>query len=384
MSTTTETRTHHPDSASGLQPAEWCERYRPISGDNEASQAGTRCHAACETRNVDGLTEEQGAAVWKCLEFLDALVEEKKKEWGRAPHIIKEQYLPVDDDTAIGAPEWKGITGGFNDVALVSRDHKKAVVLDYKFVNWAVEDAETNLQGITYMLGLRHKFKTLEEVEVYFLMPYLDKVSYHKFTADQFPELYLRLRRLVLRRYAEDAIERPSWGTCMFCSRIASCKAIGEAMAVLGKKYDPLHWPASVDPMTIHSAKTSAKDRIKCADIATAWGKATRAVVTDLVASGEIEVPEGYTLANQADRIVADADKLLSFVGAATNTPVIDLLKLQTPSITKLEAHVKSKAPKGLKDSTADTVMGDAESQGWIKRDSPKIFLRAKKERAQD
>lgn len=61
---------HHELGPSTLKYVEICPGYRSSDETNPFAEEGTMLHTACETRNTDGLTDEQLRLVTACLDYL--------------------------------------------------------------------------------------------------------------------------------------------------------------------------------------------------------------------------------------------------------------------------------------------------------------------------
>lgn len=188
-------RLHHPHSPSSLQAKEACPKYANSFNTNEAAEVGTRQHTSAERETDDEtLPDDKAAAVADVLQFCS-----ERASMYPEHLLLKEEYFPVSDEIISDSKgnKFQGITGGYLDVAIISKDRKVAEILDHKFGVHAVEKADTNLQGIAYALGVVRRFPTIEKVFVWFLMPHLDWVTGTEFTKDQFPAMELRVRTVV-------------------------------------------------------------------------------------------------------------------------------------------------------------------------------------------
>jgi hypothetical protein len=375
-SVSSEERPHHKESASSLQPKEWCPRYKSESSSNEAAEIGTLQHYAAETGDLSGLDDTQAEKVTVCLDFIANRVKELRAQY---PDLvdIKEVYGEIDE------VEWptmneRSTSGGFVDRVLLFDDGRQAEIWDYKFGKWPVEPAENNLQGIVYLLNLRKQYPTLERARVGFLMPYLDIIDFHDFTQADFPELYVRVKRLVAKRQDPNlAEENPSFTTCMWCANIAKCKAVTNAVVKAAKKFSPLKVPKNLDPNSI-SASDDISAWIQFGDVCSAYGSAVRELCTQLVVEDPALVPESHDLIDQTLREVSDQSKWKAFL-ADKGVPSSVLERISKISLTSATKALRDLAPRGEKELFSKAAEAEAAEAGLLVPGTTKIFLRAKR-----
>ncbi|NBW12682.1 MAG: hypothetical protein EBR82_32125 [Caulobacteraceae bacterium] len=210
----TFTRGHHPHSPSSLQSSEACAHFKNRQTDSEAARAGT--------------DPAQIAAVNRALlvekKWIDALTVTLKQEENGitvandfTPDIVREKYLPVDathiefGDVGYGGPtKWIGITGGYPDTVLVQERTRQAVVLDWKFGRQFVTPTVDNMQGRAYAAGVFEAYPKVDTVAVVFYHPHLEvdddgeavvKPEYtHEFTRAERDFIELQCRTFVSRK----------------------------------------------------------------------------------------------------------------------------------------------------------------------------------------
>jgi hypothetical protein len=386
-------RVHHPYSPSKLQLLEACPKYQGTDSVCEAALTGTMQHDVADSGIDDArLPDYKAMAAVECMKFCES----RAKEYPGGT-ILKEEYLPVDDEEiwvdvepAKGEPVserkcFKGTTAGYSDWAIVSADGLKGEVVDYKYGQHAVEDADNNLQGIAYALGLLKRFPTLQSIRVWFIMPHRDELSEHTFTRDQFDGLYLRVRTVVGRaveanKDARDfSTAKATTGTCLFCSHVGRCPKVAELVIKLGRKYDPLQVPESVTPSLILDPAQVAIG-IKLAQVASTWAEAYRRQATARTVEDPTFVPKGYTLVSTSKRIIKSAKKLGEL--AKTFLPESDREKVETLydlPITALEKLISTAAPRGEKDATVKKFGEDALKAEILELGQAHAFLRQSK-----
>lgn len=379
---TPEERPHHPFSPSSLNSRAACPKYENRNSTSNAAIAGTIQHEAAEKREDDvRLTDRQAGAVADCIAFVDEIA--AKYPGGK---IIQEVYLPIDDDVIVVdkvvvekfdivgedgqvSPGFRGhqkrhvfdgTTAGYLDFAVVSADETEAEIVDFKYGKNAVEHAEDNLQGISYMLGLKRLIPTLKRCRVIFLMPHIDEMSEHLFdlSPEPYQELYLRVKTVVARsvqahRVADDfSTARPNVGTCLFCNLVGRCPKVAELMIKLGQKYRPLLIPENVTPSTISDPR-DVDAGIRLADVAKSWAESFRRQATEKTIENLDFVPEGYILVTSQKREILDS----RIVGAVAKEmlpperhPEVD--KLYSIALGPLEDMISEVAPRGSKEKS--------------------------------
>lgn len=393
-----EERIHHPYSPSSLGPRESCPKYTGHTGPvHEMAVTGTMQHNAVDAELDDPrLPDYRANAVADCIRY-----SESRAKLYPGGQVLREQYLPVDDriipiveqvtnrdpDTGLEsvgfvAHMFHGTTAGYLDFAVISADKTEAEIIDWKFGNNAVEDAETNLQGIGYLLGLHKKFPTLQKVTVRFVMPHLDYMSEHTFTADQFDSLLLRVRVVVGRaveahKNPDDfSMATPNASACLFCGNVGRCPAVTAVALKLGQKYKPLEIPAHVTPSTVRDPKDVGLG-IRLAAVMATWAEAFRRQATAKTIEDPDFVPEGYTLVTSQKRIVKNARKLAEaakqFLPPSQHESVESLFDI---SITPLEKLISTASERGQKEATVDEFGKAALESGALELGQPFAFLR--------
>lgn len=354
-----EDRLHHPFSPSTLNSREACPKYQPTQTESDASRMGTLQHNAVESDEDDArLSDRRALVVAQCKE----LITDRIAEFGMGARTFREVYLPVDDEK-IKAPDgtvWEGSTGGYLDFGIVSADETHAEVLDWKFGRNAVTHAQENLQGISYMLGLKRKFPKLRTCRVLFFQPHIDHESEHTFDITDPSALLLRVRTVVARAQeasknpADYSMARASLGACNFCALVGLCPKVAEFAIQIGKKYAPLALPDDINTVTLEDP-AQVSIGIKLAQIVKLWAESFRRNATQKAIHDEDFIPDGYVLVPSAKikllhpRKVGDIAK--RFVPAEQSEKVDALFDVK---ITHLDELVELMAPRGKKTETSE------------------------------
>jgi hypothetical protein len=376
-------RIHHPFSASKLQALEACPSFDGADSENEASMAGTLQHHAMDTGDERCLDDYQKTIVASLRAYKDASIAAFETAHGKGCTVLKEEYVIVDDDVPV--PGVKGTSGGYFDLAIIDAMELNAHIWDWKFGKWAVEPAETNLQGYVYALGLRRRFPLLESITVEFDMPYLKSGDSHTFKAPDFPRLYARVKHAVaaaVESRKKPLAERQLVAkdlACCFCAHLANCPAIGKLVLNISAKYAPLQVPASVLPSVISDPRQASLG-MKLARLMTAWGKGYSSQCALKAAEDPAFMPEGFELKQRADRKIVDMAK---FDGAllALGISAGQLQAAKTLTLTAAGTLVRATAARGAKDDTEKAFFEAAEKAKIIGREDTVTFLQAKREK---
>jgi hypothetical protein len=384
-------RVHHPFSPSTLQARESCPHYVPAHGDSAASLAGTRQHDAVENeQDSEMLADHEALAVAECLGYADNIA----KNYPGAT-ILKEEYFPVDGEhIRVGDPcpgteglvrgqIFVGTTGGYPDYVILSADQKTAEILDWKFGKQPVEDAENNLQGIAYMLGVKFRFPKVERCTVHFVMPHQDAVDRHTFelTPELRDKLYLRVRAVVYRakfasKLSDFSLARPSTSACMFCSLVGKCTKVTEFVLNIGKKFSPIQIPETISPNMVSDPADTALG-LKVAQVVTAWAKGYRAMVTERATTDPDFMPDGYKLIPMQRRDVVNALAIVELAKKllpADKQAEVD--KLLDVPITKVEELIQLVTPRGKKTKAVEAFGEELAKSGAVKLGKPFTILR--------
>lgn len=378
-------RAHHPESASSLQPKEWCPAYIGREGTSEAAEIGTKLHDHAERGTTAGLDDDEAALVQLCLDHVAACKEEMRQAFGNVKQI-QEVYGDIDK------VEWphmkaKSTSGGYVDVVLESQTPEGPIihVIDYKFGKWPVEEAENNLQGFVYVLNYRRQHPKLLKASVSFLLPQLEEINTHTFVQADFPAMYARVKRLVYLRakikegkVSITAHERPCYHTCMWCGRIAECETLAKEIVRAGKKFVPLAVPEDLSIQSINKS-SDISTWVKFADVLKSYAGAVRDRCTNLVVENPELEPDTHTLVDQADREIADHKRLEELL-VETGVPIDKVVTLRKIGLTEAKKAVGDLAPKGSKTAMMKSFDDTLVDEGVVTEVGRKIYLRAKRE----
>lgn len=399
-------RVHHPFGGSKLQYLQASPLFEGQNSDTDASQAGTRQHNVLEDDciNLDDptLMDNEAEAVMRCKNYRDGLVHKYYSgEISLLPclgdlsnsefyivgapgvHVLKEAYLPIDDEQiTVGEGDkttiWVGTSAGYLDFAVLSSDQTEADLCDWKFGLWSVEPAETNLQGISYALGLFHRYPTLKKVIVHFVMPHREEIDVATFTREQVDTLYLRVKTVVAR--AIEARKAKDWGKCavrvnpcIWCANLGKCELAARFALQIGHKYAPVEVPVNVIPSLINDPASSTQV-MGIAQLMEAWAKAIRKQITEYSLDNKDWLPEGYVMRARQNNVIKDWKKLQTEALAVglTQEQIDEALTIR---LTPLEKYIMANSPRGEKKSELKAFMDRMISLGILEKDNPSYFL---------
>lgn len=378
----TQTRSHHPHSPSSLQSSEACPKFLNEDRESEAAAAGTLQHKATEKHDLTILEDEdQVNAVKLCLEYEAQVRNWFVENFSMPPLELREVYLPVGKDviTDDKGNKWDGVTGGFPDIVLYSLTNKYAHVLDWKFGKEPVTETKSNLQGISYALGVFQMFKQIDRVCVHFVAPYQDwgdehiEKYVHEFKRSEIPQLELRIRTVIARKLSTNAQPSPRTDLCLWCARKGECPALAAVALQVSSKYHQFVVPDVVDPtaLTLPEQYSMLYDY---ADQFGDWVKAVKKRIVDAAVTEGVAVP-GYSIVRRQDRTV---ESLGLFKQAALKNGVSEqeFFETLTVSITKVEELVKSKAQKGEGAAAVRQLASDLDELGAVGKADPAYHLR--------
>jgi hypothetical protein len=319
---------HAKHGPSSLKSKEICPHWQNRSGSSEAADEGTKMHEAAETGRLDNLTPEQIAQVRECLDAVDELQSE-------IPGAIRYTELQVDVC---------GLTFGTADVVIIGTN--TATLIDHKFGRVPVDDAEINLQGWAYALGVFDLF-VVDSVKVVFLQPRCDLRTEHTFTRDaDYDRMRDRVAAVIEKAEDSNSPYNPHPDNCQYCGAKALCPALtAKAMMVVEKLPERLELPKVMDPMQIAEPDQMAL-ALRLAPVLIEWAEAVKSHALEMVRNGQ-EIP-GYQLKHRSGRrVIKQLESVWDIVHAEFDLPLEQFLPACSISVTSLEKAVKSIQERG-------------------------------------
>jgi hypothetical protein len=382
MSTTTEAveRSHHPYSPSTLAYLEVCPLYKSRPSKHARTIAGTIAHKVVETA-IDNpeLSDEDAAHTAECLDFAEQRRQKMQADFPQGPiKELREVYLPVDD---LEFPDAEGTTAGFVDLVLVAATETYIEMLDWKFGFWQVEEADTNPQGIAYILGLFRMFPKAETIRAFFKQPPIGYLTEAVFTRSQIPELYLRVQAIVAqarkaRMSGNYDMAKPHVPVCNFCDHLGDCPRGLEFALRVGKKFHPVEFPESLMPGDFLSKEGAARG-LSLVSVLKVWCDAFRRQLMDRIMLGKQDLPDTHVIqSKEGSREIVDQKKFDEIALKYVSQQTLDASKTATFGV--IEKAISDAAPRGQKENTVNEFKQELEKSGAVERGEGYAFLRAK------
>jgi len=336
-------RGHAAFSPSQLDSLSICPGYQGGSSSASAMKAaeqGTRCHAACETGDTTGLTDEEKMLVEMAVGY-ETDVSEGSVE------IKREICVEVFD-------QW-----GFLDTLIIKPDGK-ADIVDFKFGIMPVRPAEKNIQMKAYAYGVWVMYPSIKEITVHLVQPKLDTISFHTWDRDKDMEsIGMEIKQVIERAklarmdFFSSDVEKlftPLCEACDFCGNRARCRPLARKLIKITSKFDPVF--AVLDdpimrPGEIRDPKTMGL-LLRAAKIAAKWAEDVQTSALEQALTEGV-VPEDFRLVevNKPRRVT---NALLAYEALKDKVAWEDMLACATGvSIGKLEEIFTESAPRGEK-----------------------------------
>lgn len=328
---------HAEYSPSSLKYREIAPMYKPRTGDNSASEKGTRIHYACETGDFSKLhDDEERYMADQLIRATDQIIH-KTHGWAEGSYARMNEIR-----LTIKAADLE--TFGTCDVLAVNGS--EAIMMDYKTGLGAIDDAEENLQAQCYVLGGFQRFQKVDTIHFYFLVPARDEILVHTYKRKDLPSLSLRINT-VIRRSKEAKECNPQFGVCEYCDFQSRCKFLAAKMLPLAQKYTEgyatpvnIEGPQAKGPQELSSLLVLAKQVGK-------WVSSVEDYCRKAVAEDGLELPDFSRVA------VRRGGGVLSPLGAyralEEKVSLEEFLACADLNLAKLEDLVGDKAPKGQK-----------------------------------
>ena len=173
-------------------------------------------------------------------------------------------------------------------------------LVDFKFGVGEIDDADVNIQGQAYLLGVMDKFPELQTATVHFIIPRRDEVLTHNYSREQMEDIRLRINMIVEKAELENREAIPNTEGCKYCKHKLSCPALSDKMLPLAKKYsasvedfEMTLW-GSYSPENINDPAVLSK-MLNVASVVDKWQAAAKKQATKLAVEDGEEIP-GYDL----------------------------------------------------------------------------------------
>ncbi len=357
---------HAEHGPSSLKYKEICPSWRNRDTKNWASEKGDRIHEAMEYDDPSKCANDEEKAIYEALQTYVAQITKGKK-------VMRDhREVKVDIDLGRGRS-----TFGTCDRFLVY-DNDCADAIDYKTGFGAIDDAEVNIQGQAYVLGLFQKFPHINEITMYFLVPARDEASMHTYKRSDMGDIKLRVST-VIERAEVGGVFNPQAGVCDYCGNQARCTALAEKALLIAKRYDTegLPIPDSVRGSDQDDPKKIA-DLLTLVPILESWASGVRKRATELAVDQGVELPGFKVIEMTKPRTITSA--LGAYEAVKDSVELRDFLSaVDKVSMTKLEEIFAQKAARGTKAKTRAALEGKLRDLGVLQDEGVTYQLRKNK-----
>jgi hypothetical protein len=268
-------------------------------------------------------------------------------------------------------------TFGTCDRFVVYADNR-ADAIDYKTGVSAIDDAEINIQGQAYVLGLFQKFPEIEEITMYFLVPARDEASMHTYKKSDADTIRLRVST-VIERAELGGVYNPQPGVCDYCGNQARCTALAEKALLIAKRYNTDGLPI---PESVHGSDqddpAKVSELLTLVPILESWASGVRKRATELAVDQGVELPGFKVVEMTKPRTITSA--LGAYEAVKDSVELRDFLAaVDKVSVTKLEEIFAQKAARGTKAKTRAALEGKLRDLGVLQDEGVTYQLRKNK-----
>ena len=238
---------------------------------------------------------------------------------------------------------------GTADRVIIKGTHVDLV--DFKFGRNPVDDADINIQGQAYLLGVMDAWPKLETGTVHFLLPRRDEVLTHEYSRKDMETIRLRLMIVVERATAEAVALNPNTEGCRFCAKRLGCPALHAKLMPLATKYlaesedFELEFLDKYDPAKIDDPYTMGKMK-NVAQVLDRWSDAVSKQALKLAVEDGEQIP-GYDLFyRKSSQSVPVGEAVDALKDQMSEQEILDAC---TTSIRALGKVASDKAERGRK-----------------------------------
>ena len=229
---------------------------------------------------------------------------------------------------------------------------KLARLVDYKFGYNPVEPADINPQSLAYAIGLIQKYKWVETVEIYFVLPRRNEVLSHTFTRKEIEDQIERIALIIDRAVSEDKELNPQTEACRFCGNRITCPALSEKLLPIAKKYADkidefeVALMDKMDPALIDDPATIGKMKI-VSMVMDRWTKAVGDRAIELATQEGYDIP-GFDLRYRSPSAKID-DAQAAFEAVEQMLSAEEFVSATKVTLPALAKALASKLPRGEK-----------------------------------
>lgn len=364
----TEEPAHAEFSPSSLSMFEKCPGWRNRNETTAQAEAGTRIHKALEKDDLTLLNDDKEiACAQSCKDFIDSLIAER----GIPDKDYREVRLNID----LGG-DLK--TFGTCDRLLIWGKH--GILADYKSGFRHVADAEENAQGWSYVIGgFQRPDLDLETIDIYFLIPNRDEISYAAFTRGQVPDMQLRLNTIVRRAMASNESQyNPQPELCEYCALQETCSALALKALAIAKKALP-GLPVPDEALVSIDRPDDIPKLLRLAPLVEAWASGVRKAALRLNLEEGLEVAGFRRVERSNPRSVNSVLGAWKVIRDKGITLEDFLAACGGVSVPQLEDLVASLAPRGEKGKAVKALELDLRGADVLNEGGKSYYLREKK-----
>ena len=275
-----------------------------------------------------------------------------------------------------------GLTFGTADMVMVKGD--RAIIGDAKFGWNPVEDAEKNLQGWAYAIGVMEKFPKVKMVDVVFAQPRLDMVSKARFFRNaDLEKMKLRVMAVIARAKEHKPEDlRPSEFSCLYCGAKATCTALHKKALIISSKFAPLAEDGELidlyNPSQLATPELRGKAEILRRVLEPWCEKVRKENLRYAVEEGE-DIPGFEVKSRSGRRTVSDSQLTWELVKDRL-TPE-EFAAVTEISVAQLLKAYSSKAPRGSKEKLKQEIEDKLTEAGVLQGGDEIRYLQRIKEK---
>lgn len=244
-------------------------------------------------------------------------------------------------------------------------------IVDFKFGVGEIDDADMNIQGQAYLLGVMDKFPELKTATVHFIIPRRDEVLTHNYSKEEMEDIRLRINIIVSKAEAEVSERKaiPNTEGCKYCKHKLECPALSDKLLPLAKKYgasvedfEMTLWD-SYAPEKVENPAILAK-MLNVASVVDKWQAAAKKQALKLAVEQGEEIP-GYDLHyRNATLKIENAQEAYDALEHIMDAD--DFMSACSVSITKLAKVYGDKMERGQKKHARGTIELSLEEAGVL------------------
>jgi len=355
---------------SELEKLELCPCYKGSSVDTAVSAEGTMLHAVMEAWVSTGevspelrtqMTEEHWNLVKFCQNKVADLVEGSSR-------VQVEKSFKIYHQGNIRIR-------GTADLVVEYDDDRPPVVVDYKFGRLPVTPADSNLQGLAYILGFLRQAVNCPEAKVMFIHPHSGECSEHLVSYHDTADIITRIAAVISKCHNyNDPTPHPV--ACQYCAEKRVCIPVGKRAVAVVEAYGGLAIPTQFlpGPDTTDEQRNVTQHM---AGILAEWGKLWKQSNTEAAIEDGAELEDFNLRSRSGSRKIVDtvaAWRILSDLGVA----VEEFLACCKITVGDLDQVLERVEQKGEIARLKDRAINALEESGVMTTSNPSIFLQRK------